>query len=351
MINRQNWHDVKAYLRHLERIRQLDDATVKRSRSHLRHVLEWADSTPLTKARVIDPPLPIYLEGARGDDNNAPLSPASIRKCLSVARGFFTWAAAEHKNRYRAVTESWISMLQPPRHLRSSARLPVRQFYTLDDVLKIASVSTETLRQERAKVAACILFLSGMRSDALASLPISCVDLPGRRIMQLPEFGVRTKNRKAAITHLLNIPELLDVCARWQDQLGSLPADSLWYATLTRDGMQITATRDAYDGRATQINRDLRMICDLAGVAFLSPHKLRHGHVVYALKKARNMAELKAISQNVMHASVTITDQVYGVLANDDVGQIIGSLGQANAQPVARLDDRIDELIRLLRDQ
>lgn len=40
------------------------------------------------------------------------------------------------------------------------------------------------------------------------------------------------------------------------------------------------------------------------------------------------MGELKAISQNVMHASVTITDQVYGRLVDDDVRAAISGLGK-----------------------
>ena len=70
-----------------------------------------------------------------------------------------------------------------------------------------------------------------------------------------------------------------------------------------------------------------------------------HSHVVYALKLAHNMAELKAISQNVMHSSVTITDQVYGKLIADDVKNIIGKLGTG---AVHDIEEKIAELIRLL---
>lgn len=87
-------------------------------------------------------------------------------------------------------------------HIIKLGRL-LDMLYNLEDVLKIARVSTETLRQERGKIAVCMLFLSGMRAEALASLPISCVDLSAGEIAQLPEAGVRTKNRKAAITFLV----------------------------------------------------------------------------------------------------------------------------------------------------
>jgi len=326
MINRQNYHDVHNYLHHIERVRQNAPETVKRARSHLRHLLEWADETPLPKARGIDPTLPIYLLTARSDGKDKTLAPISIIKGLASARRFFAFARGEWPLRYKPISESWISMLLPPRHIRQDSRLPIRQIYTLDDVLKIARVSTETLHQERGKVAVCILFLSGMRADALASLPISCVDLTAGQIEQLPEAGVRTKNRKAAITYLLPIPELLEVVKSWDQYVRILPIGALWYSTLTRDGMTLTATLKAFEGRNNVIERDVRLICELASVPYLSPHKLRHGHAVYALKKAKDMAQFKAISQNLGHSSAVITDQVYGKLVNNDVKDIIVGL-------------------------
>ena len=326
MIYRQNWLDVYAYLHHMERARQVDPETVKRARGHLRHLLEWADEIPFTKVRSVDPTFPIYLLTARSDGKEKTLAPASITKCLANARQFYSFARSEWGQRYRSISESWIELLQPPRQVRLESRLPVRQLYSLEDVLKIAAVSTETLRQERGKIAVCMLFLSGMRAEALASLPISCVDLDAGEIAQLPEMGVRTKNRKAAITFLLPIPELLEVVRTWDRRVRSLPSSALWYSTLSRDGMQLVPTTQAFLKRHNVIEHDVKIICELAGVPYLSPHKLRHGHAVYALKKAKDMATFKAISQNLMHKSAVITDQVYGNLIHNDVKNIISGL-------------------------
>mgnify|MGYP006991979149 CR=1 FL=1 len=41
------------------------------------------------------------------------------------------------------------------------------------------------------------------------------------------------------------------------------------------------------------------------------------------------MAGLKAVSQNVMHSSVAITDGIYGALLEDDVHDLIQSLGNS----------------------
>ena len=67
----------------------------------------------------------------------------------------------------------------------------------------------------------------------------------------------------------------------------------------------------------------VKELCQLAGVEFKSPHKIRHGHGVYGIRKARDMAQLKALSQNMMHANVGITDGIYGNLPEDEVASIL----------------------------
>lgn len=348
MIHRQNYLDVRDYLRHCYRGRQAAPNTVDRYRSSLRYLLAWADASPLPDARRLDPPFPSYLLTARVDGQPKSLAPISIVKPLQCARQFLTFARAEWPHRYRAISRSWVETLQPPRQVRAESRLPVIELYTLEEVQKLAAVATETLREERGKVAACMLFLSGMRADALASLPISCVDLAARQISQLPERGVRTKNRKAALTYLLEIPSLLAVVERWDQRIRAvLPPSALWYATLTSDGMTPTATLTAFEGRNCLVDDDLQIICRRAGLPYKSAHKLRHGHVVHALKQAQNVTQLKSISQNVMHKSVTITDGIYGNLLTDDVKNTIARLGLSQAGD--ELEAKIDELLKLLK--
>jgi integrase len=59
-----------------------------------------------------------------------------------------------------------------------------------------------------------------------------------------------------------------------------------------------------------------------------SPHQFRHGHAVYALKNAKDVSALKAVSQNLMHENLSITDGVYGILSERDVREEIVSLGK-----------------------
>ena len=57
---------------------------------------------------------------------------------------------------------------------------------------------------------------------------------------------------------------------------------------------------------------------------------------MHALDGAETIADLKAISQNLMHSSLTITDQVYGVLGADDQAARIGALGSGRRRAAAK---------------
>jgi integrase len=176
-----------------------------------------------------------------------------------------------------------------------------------------------------------------MRIGAFVTLPLSCVDIARRRILQLPEHGVQTKNDKAAVTFLLPIPDLLAIVQDWHDYLCKHPGSGTmaFYPSLTNEGMGSKASRvsaglisGGYTGRAYAFRKGLELLCDRAGLPFLSAHKLRHGHGVYGVKKAKDVAQLKAISQNLMHANIGITDGIYGKLAEEDLADILSNFGE-----------------------
>jgi len=63
------------------------------------------------------------------------------------------------------------------------------------------------------------------------------------------------------------------------------------------------------------------------GLLYHSPHKFRHGNAVYGVQHSKDIADLKAVSQNLMHSSLTVTDGIYGILSTADVGKRIAGLG------------------------
>lgn len=163
------------------------------------------------------------------------------------------------------------------------------------------------------------------------TLPLSAVDLDTLTLKQWPKLGVRTKFNKHATTFLFDIPDLLEVVKEWDKEVRSVLWDALgsyWFTPVDPETGQFTFYHVAGVHRASIARRDLHDWLDRVGLPYHSPHKFRHGHAVYALKQAKDIPALKAISQNLMHANLSITDGVYGVLSDMDVQAQIQSLGK-----------------------
>jgi integrase len=332
MINRENYLLVRRNLEYRLRVMQNDPHTVATYWQSLKHLLQWADKRSFIGANKIIPSFPGYLLTARNESYagvslDKPLTPKYMVKVLSHARAFFNWART-HERGFGGLSEAWIETMIVRRSAGTQSRLQERSYWRLEDVRKIIAQGSSSLREERDTAALAFLFVSGMRIGAFVTMPAACVDMERRRVMQLPEMGVQTKNSKAAITFLLPIPDLLAVVEKWDKRIKSLDEQYNWYASLNHDGWAGTVLKPglltgSYTGRAEAFDEGLKLLCQRAGVTYKSPHKIRHGHGVYGVKNARDMGELKAISQNMMHANVGITSGIYGKLAEDELADII----------------------------
>lgn len=351
MIERGNYEDVIGFLDYQRSDLQNDHGTVNTYWSRLRHLLKWADDRRFTTANLIRPTYPAYLEKLQGRGGDL-IGPAQFTALCKTARAFFLWAIQEHPLLYRGIDANWVQSIRPPRARAEQAQLKTRHLYQVDEVIQLVSAKTSTTAERRTQAAAAFLFLSAMRIGAFTTLPIGCVDLAHFRVSQLPERGVMTKNRKAAVTTLLRVPELLRVVSEWDAFLrASLQVTCLWYAHLNHAG---ELTQDQPDAKALRERRhtfgdELRRLCLLAGVEYKSAHKFRHGHAVFALKRAKTVGQLKAISQNLMHSTIGITDGIYGNLVQDDVHDVIMALGddsQVVAQDPAGLNAMVETLLR-----
>lgn len=358
MIERQNYLDIRAFLEYRERVLQNDPATIRRTRGSLKHLLIWADSTPFERAQTIKNTFPAYLLTARNDGKDKQLAPASLGKACTYARLFFQWARIEIPTRYRDISEAWIETIHPRKSKGAQSIYKKRDIWELADVEKIAALKPQSLAEKRDQAAICFLYLSGMRITAFCTLPIDCVNIAKRRIEQLPEKGVMTKNRKAAVTSLLPIDSLLEIVREWDSLIrDNLPGSALWYPRLGWEGQAFDLAELDYKtptGRRAAMIEGMKRLCQEAGISYKSPHKLRHGHAVWGLKHSKTIEQMKAVSQNLMHKNLGITDSIYAMLSPDDVAASLSGLGQEASQlpgqenPPDNLRDMMDEILRRL---
>jgi integrase len=231
------------------------------------------------------------------------------------------------------------------------------EFITLDEIMVLAhlNIPEDNHMLLREQAACCMLFLSAMRSNAFGSLPIRAVDLKNMAIHQWPKWGVRTKNGKHATTYLLNIPELLKPVFRWDEFVQSnLPPNAMWYTpfdTNTFGSKRVLSPAPAGKNRKTAVARGIRKLFNLTDLPYKSPHKFRHGHAVHALLGAKTMANYKAISQNLMHSNIKVTDEIYAWLNNDEIKDHISGLSVGKSQSIQPENEFNAYLGRLSKDK
>jgi integrase len=327
VIRRSNYLLVRRYLRDLGEVYQLSDSSLGRYRFYLRHLLLWAGETPFQQVVKLRPTFPSYVNNLPGRNGEGLLAPTTQKKIIEVGKRFLTWVKQNHPKEFGALTTAWLESLRAPRARETSDE---HEYVSLEEVNKLIAIPNDEddLALLRDKAAAAMLFLSGARASAFTTLPISAVDLPARTLRQWPELGVATKNGKRATTYLLPIPELLSVAQRWDDVARlKLPLTTPWYASISAKwGSQSLTDSEPGKNRHQALDKRLRRLFELAGLRYKSAHKFRHGHAVYGLLKAQTMADYKAVSMNLMHNDIKITDSIYAPILSEEVKERIAKL-------------------------
>jgi integrase len=340
MVNRDNYLLIKSHLKYLEEVEQLSAPSLRRYWFLLKHLLLWADETPLWRSPEIRPTFPAYVSALSGRHAEASLAALTQKKIIATAKRFFHWAKMLGHKGYIQISPAWIDTLRPARiHQQTGENV----YVSLEEAIYLATfpVDPGDIVTKRDQAAAAMLFLSGARAGAFASLPIEAVDIKARCIHQWPELGVRTKNGKKATTFLLPIPRLLEVVESWDTTIRNelLPSAS-WFTTIQNNwGDHRLVNCQPGETRNQMLNKRMKDLFDTVGLAYKSVHKFRHGHAVYGLQHAQTMADYKAVSLNLMHNDIKVTDSIYASILSDEVkNRIDGLVNQSEPTPDNELE-------------
>jgi integrase len=131
----------------------------------------------------------------------------------------------------------------------------------------------------------------------------------------------------------------------------NLPDTALWFYPFENHWGDYTLAKSVGDRTSSNALIDrFKSIYEKAGMKELykSPHKYRHGHAVYSLSKCKTMADYQAVSRNLMHSSLAITDGIYADNERKERQSVISSFMPEN-HPVIE-DDLRNYLMSLSRD-
>lgn len=348
MIDRLNYLRVNQHLKYLEEVRQVAPKSVDRYRFYLRHLLLWTGDNVFKNVEKLRPTFPIYLTSLAGKDPKCGLAGETQKKILELTRRFFLWAKSAYPREFGGLPMSWIETLRYAHQPQAEVE---NVFVSIEEVRQLISVPADSnnLARLRDKAAAALLFLSGMRASALATLPIAALDLEKLSVRQWPELGVQTKNSKHATTFLLNIPDLLAVVRLWDATVRPVLDPSMpWYDPIDHNwGEQHLSRKEPGKNRLHALEKRLKLLFTLAKLPHKSPHKFRHGHAVFGLLHAQTMADYKAVSMNLMHESIEVTDSIYAPILHSDVQERIANLAEKlESMPDNELESFLNSLDR-----
>jgi len=330
MIYRENWKLVKEYLKYRLEVDHISKESQRLEETRLRHLLEWAYDRPFYNISKLRPGFPEYILTARMDGKSGLLSPVYVKKVIRSVYCFLKWVNI-HKKGYSRIDQIYLDTLKPPRMV---IEYKEHEAVTIEEIKEIAKAPVNTIGEKRIRASAIFWFLSGIRIGAFVSLPLEAVDIDNQSVKQWPKLGVKTKFKKHATTYLLPIIELIEIVKEWDREVRMICGnEALWFAKVSPEtGKIIPGAMNSGNHRASIATRDLKNWLNKVNLTYHSPHKFRHGNAVYSLKMAKNIAALKAISQNLMHSNISITDGVYGILSEKDTKEQILFLGNNNEE-------------------
>jgi integrase len=106
-----------------------------------------------------------------------------------------------------------------------------------------------------------------------------------------------------------------------------MPPTTNWFTPLENHwGESRFSSQEAGHHRQRSVCRRLMLLYQAAGMPYKSPHKFRHGHAVYGLQHAQTMADYKAVSMNLIHDDIKITDEIYAPILSTELKDRIGHL-------------------------
>jgi site-specific recombinase XerC len=293
--------------------------------------------TLLEKAHKIEMPFLAYTK-------ELGIAQQSQKKTVETAQAFLRWAKLYHEKQFIGLPSYWLEDITPPQLEKKC----VDKFVSVAEVAKITSqkIGKSNLALWRDQAMACMLFISGARASAAATLPIKAVHLNDDHpcIEQKPELGVRTKNGKAATTYLHKIPDLLDFVRGWDEFVrANFPEDHLWYSPIHQTwGKQSKKTLVPGKNHHHALGKRLRIISAMNRLPYKSPHQYRHGYALYGLGRCQTMEQYHALCRNMMQNNISITDRVYVHLDVQERGRILSGI---YANPVMQPDGELAAFI------
>ncbi len=264
------------------------------------------------------------------------LSKSHISSTLYILREFFTWLSNEPG--YRCIDPRDIAYLnlsaKDLRIARTKNRERIPTIAEIRTIIKAMPTETETNMRDQAVVAG--IFVTGMRDDAAASLPLKYALLPEELVEQRGK-SMRTKASKTIYTYFYPVgSDIEEIFTNWVRYLRGkrhfTGDDPVFPQTNIIPGPNTefisTGVKPLFWANANPIRKIFKTACERVGLPYFNPHSFRNALALLGLKVCKTPEEFKAWSQNMGHDMVMTTFKNYGEIPEYRQGEIMKEIKQ-----------------------
>lgn len=359
-IHLENERRKRKYFEWLRNAKGLSPNTIK---AVVKAILEWEDFTDMADFKNFNEDTAIlFKEGLLKRKNEHTGKTLALSTCLHYINAlfdFFMWLSQQSGYKSKLSADKIAYLKLDKKQTRMALEPPAVKYPSLDQVKAVtAAIKIENEVDLRDRALMAFTLLSGMRVEAVMTLPLGCVSIENAEISQDPKQGVRTKFSKRITTILFNFdPVLLSYVNDWIEFLTTKKLFSPQQPLFPITKLEQKSENDlAFVGdrvhpqfwQTTNCIRDIfRKRFSQACIEYFAPHSFRHLAVRLAVSRCSNPEELKAVSQNFGHEFVATTMMTYGTIREDQASEIVRRMDFSENARVQQSD--IDGVISTLQ--
>jgi integrase/recombinase XerD len=279
---------------------------------------------------------------------------------IRYLRKFFTWLSWQPGYKSK-ITPDLVSYLKiSEKDERIATQYIPRKYPPMEYVLNLAEsikIASEIDMRDRALIS--FTLLSGMRDQAIVTLPLGCFDEENGIINQNPKQGVQTKFSKYIPSILFKFDtRLLNYVLEWVEHLktkGFSAHDPLFPRSKTEHGednlsFELARAIEPIFWKGTGMMRQIfKNRSEKAGLPYYAPHTYRHLAIGLALKYCKTGEQFKAISQNFGHDHIATTLRSYANYDPQMLSEILKNMN-FSGKPSESLEEKLDKLPEQIRD-
>lgn len=283
-----------------------------------------------------------WLSVIKSKQTDKPLELTTRYHILRNLNDFFSWLSQQqgYKSKVHIDDVGFLRLSREETKIATISKQP--KYPTLPAILRLCSFPVENDIDLRDRALIAFTALSGMRDNAIITLPLECFIPEELQVLQDPSHGVKTKYSKFINTTLFNFDQkLVNYVLDWHSHLinklffnntnpffpsTNVEIESKTHQSFIVKGVTKEFWKDASSMRRIFKERSMQMELD-----YYSPHKFRHFAARQASDMAKTPEQFKAVSQNLGHEHLQTTFSSYGAIDPMRLKKVISDLGNKKA--------------------